>query len=89
LCFSREEIWKFMPDSSEYDARSVCMNQMPEKLDITVDESFTEKWDTIYKLRSDVTKALEAKRQNKFIGAPLEAKVTIYAGDYSDKFGNF
>lgn len=89
LCFTAEEIWKYMPHSSEDDTRSVCMNQMPEKLDITVDESFTEKWDTVYKLRSDVTKALEAKRQNKFIGAPLEAKITIYAGDYSDKFNTF
>ena len=89
LCFTAEEIWKYIPHSSEDDARSVCMNQMPEKLDITADESFTEKWDTIYKLRSDVTKALEAKRQNKFIGAPLEAKITIYAGDYSDKFNTF
>ena len=65
------------------------MNDMPEKIDVTVDESFIEKWNTIYQLRSDVTKALEVKRQNKFIGAPLEAKVIIHAAANYDMFNNF
>lgn len=87
LCFTAEEIWKYIPHSSEDDERSIFMNQMPEKTDISVDDKFIEKWNEIYKLRSDVTKALEAKRQNKFIGAPLEAKVIIHAdGENFSKF---
>ncbi len=90
LCFTAEEIWKYIPHSSEDDARSIFMNQMPEKVDVSVGADFGEKWDTIYKLRSDVTKALESKRQEKFIGAPLEAKVIIHAdGENYDKFCSF
>lgn len=87
LCFTAEEIWKYIPHSSEDDARSIFMNQMPCKIDVSADDKFIEKWNEIYKLRSDVTKALESKRQNKFIGAPLEAKVIIHAdGKNYDKF---
>ena len=87
LCFTAEEIWKYIPHSSDDDARSIFMNQMPDKIDVSVDDKFIEKWNEIYKLRSDVTKALESKRQNKFIGAPLEAKVIIHAdGENYSKF---
>ena len=89
LSFTAEEIWKYIPHTADDDTRSICMNDMPEKIDVTVDESFTEKWNTIYQLRSDVTKALEAKRQNKFIGAPLEAKVIIHAAANYDTFNSF
>ncbi len=89
LSFTAEEIWKYIPHTASDDTRSICMNDMPEKIDVTVDESFNEKWNTIYQLRSDVTKALEAKRQNKFIGAPLEAKVIIHAAANYDTFNSF
>ncbi|MDE5860244.1 MAG: class I tRNA ligase family protein, partial [Oscillospiraceae bacterium] len=89
LCFTAEEIWKYIPHTSKDDARSIFMNEMPKKVDISVSESFNEKWDTIYKLRSDVTKALEIKRRDKFVGAPLEAKIVIHAGDLCDKFKAF
>ncbi|MBQ3161749.1 MAG: isoleucine--tRNA ligase [Oscillospiraceae bacterium] len=89
LSFTAEEIWKYIPHTASDDTRSICMNDMPEKIEVTVDESFTEKWNTIYQLRSDVTKALEVKRQNKFIGAPLEAKVIIHAAANYDTFNNF
>lgn len=87
LCFTAEEIWKYIPHSADDDARSIFLNQMPEKADISVDDKFIEKWNEIYKLRSDVTKALESKRQNKFIGAPLEAKVIIHAD--GENYGKF
>lgn len=87
LCFTAEEIWKYIPHSADDDARSIFLNHMPEKVDVSADDKFIEKWNEIYKLRSDVTKALESKRQNKFIGAPLEAKVIIHAdGDNYSKF---
>lgn len=81
LSFTSEEIWKFMPHTANDDAESIFLNDMPEKLDIDVTPEFTEKWDMIYKLRSEVTKALEQKRADKFIGASLEAKVTLHVGD--------
>lgn len=87
LCFTAEEIWKYIPHSSSDEAGSIFYNHMPEKTDISADSELIEKWNEIYRLRSDVTKALESKRQNKFIGAPLEAKVIIHAdGDNFSKF---
>ena len=35
----------------------------------------------IFSVRQSVTKALEQKRTEKFIGASLEAKVTLHTGD--------
>ena len=77
LSFTAEEIWKYMPHSASDNTRSIMMNDMPTKIDVNVDNAFTEKWDMVYNLRSDATKALEAKRAEKFIGASLEAKVII------------
>ncbi len=81
LSFTAEEIWKYMPHPASDDKRSIMMNDMPSAIDVQVDSAFTEKWDMIYNLRSDVTKALESKRAEKFIGASLEAKVIINVKD--------
>ena len=62
LSFTAEEIWKYMPHPATDDKRSIMMNDMPSAINVQVDSAFTEKWDMIYNLRSDVTKALEAKR---------------------------
>ena len=86
LSFTAEEIWKFMPHGSSDDKESIFFNQMPEKVNVSADEAFTAKWDMIYSVRSSVTKALEMKRAEKFIGASLEAKVTLHADD-SELFG--
>lgn len=79
LSFTAEEIWKHMPHGAVDDKESIFFNQMPEKLDVSTDDAFTAKWDMIYSVRSSVTKALEMKRAEKFIGASLEAKVTLHA----------
>ncbi len=81
LSFTAEEIWKFMPHGSSDDKESIFFNQMPEKINVSADDSFTAKWDMIYSVRSSVTKALEMKRAEKFIGASLEARVTLHADD--------
>ncbi len=81
LSFTAEEIWKFMPHVAADDKDSIFLNQMPEKTGVTVDQAFTDKWDMIYNVRSSVTKALELKRAEKFIGASLEAAVVLHADD--------
>lgn len=78
LAFTAEEIWKYMPHSEEDDTNSVMMNNFPTPIDVQVDDAFVEKWNFIYQLRADATKALEVKRADKFIGASLEAKVIIH-----------
>lgn len=78
LAFTSDEIWSFMPHKKTDDAESVLFNEMYRSLDVKVDNSFIEKWDTIYKVRDDVQKALEIKRTDNIIGKSLEAKVTLY-----------
>ena len=81
LAFTAEEIWKYMPHSDTDDTNSVMMNDFPAPIDVQVDDSFIEKWNFIYQLRADATKALEVKRADKFIGASLEAKLIIHVNN--------
>ncbi len=81
LSFTAEEIWKYIPHRSTDDPESIFLNDMPSKIDITTDVAFVEKWDILYNTRFAVTKALEVKRNEKLIGAPLEAKVTLHVPD--------
>ena len=43
-----------------------------------MDQELEQKWDKLWKIRDEVNKALEIKRQEKFIGNALESKVTLY-----------
>lgn len=80
ISFTAEEIWGYLPRSSEDDAASVFFNQMPEKSGVVSDEEFIERWEKIDELRDVVNKALEEARAQKLIGKSLEAKVTLKCG---------
>ncbi len=77
LSFTAEEIWKFTPGKKE---ESVFLAAFPEVKSEWIDKELEEKWKNLSKIRDEVNKALEIKRQEKFIGNALEAKVTIYTG---------
>ncbi len=81
MSFTADEIWKFMPHSSNDNTESIFLNQMTDKSGIVLSDEFKDKWDIIYNLREDVKKALENKRAAKIIGASLEAMVTIHADE--------
>jgi isoleucyl-tRNA synthetase len=90
LAFTADEIWRYMPHSASDDKLSIVLNSMPEKSGIDFGKEFIEKWALIYKLREDVQKALEIKRADKFIGASLEAKVTIHCtGSLYEKINSY
>ncbi len=78
LAFTSDEIWQFMPHSSDRDARNVMFNDMPEAKE-TADSELLARWDKIHTVRDDVKKALELARSEKVIGASLDASVTIFA----------
>ncbi len=78
LSFTAEEIWQHIPGNKE---ESVFLSEFPEVHDEFVDSELEKKWAQISLIRNEVNKALELKRQEKFIGNALEAKVTIYAGE--------
>ncbi len=79
MSFTAEEVWKTMqaPDS-------VHMAFFPEPADLTagIDEAARKRagnWDRLMEVRNDVLKSLEAARNGKLIGAPLEAKIRLSA----------
>lgn len=81
ISFTAEEIWQFMPHSSNDDTQSIFLNQMPKKSGISFSGEFVSKWDFIYGTREAVNKVLEEKRNEKVIGKSLEANVIIHCGD--------
>lgn len=74
-----EEVWEYI---NGVEAEYVQLTDMPNVREIA---NFTkedqEKWDHFMKVRTDVLKALEEARNEKIIGKPLEAKITIEAKD--------
>jgi isoleucyl-tRNA synthetase len=78
LSFTAEEIWRFIPGITE---KSVFFEGFPAVESEFSDSPLEKKWDSLLKIRDEVNKALELKRQEKFIGNSLEAKVTLYVND--------
>jgi isoleucyl-tRNA synthetase len=79
LSFTAEEVWTHMGQ-----AGSVHLQMFPEAGELTEGlpedhRKRAENWDRLMKVREDVLKSLEEARQQKFIGAPLEARVRLAA----------
>ena len=81
LAFTSEEIWSYLPRSGAYDYDFVLYNEIPANSRMEFAGIDENKWDKILSLREDVKKALENARNEKMIGASLDAKVTIGASD--------
>lgn len=78
LCFTSDEIWKAMPHQEGDDLRNIALNGMPApNAAYAFDAKKQEKWTRLLVLRDEVNKALEAARNQKIIGKPLEAAVTV------------
>jgi isoleucyl-tRNA synthetase len=84
LTFTTEEVWgHFRPPDGE--APSVHLSLFPEPAELSRGLSAPQRkraknWDRLMEVRDHVLKSLEAARQEKFIGAPLEASVNLKAG---------
>ncbi|SHE81469.1 Isoleucyl-tRNA synthetase [Marinitoga hydrogenitolerans DSM 16785] len=74
LAFTTEEIYTYLP-TKKYE--TVQLEKWPEVNTKYFDKELEEKWNRIFKLREDITKALEEKRREKFIGHPLDAKIIV------------
>ena len=81
LAFTSEEIWKYMPHKKEDNLESVGLNDWPVLSAKYIDNDLESKWDRIFAIRDDVSKALEEARNQKIIGHSLNAEVVIYAND--------
>jgi isoleucyl-tRNA synthetase len=84
LTFTTEEVWNhFRKPAGE--PPSVHLSLFPEPKELTRGLTASDRrrgrhWDRLMEVRDHVLKSLEAARQEKFIGAPLEACVRLKAG---------
>jgi isoleucyl-tRNA synthetase len=78
LSYTAEEVWGHIPGDKE---ESVFLTDFPEVNTDFIDNELEEKWEGLARVRDEVNKALEIKRQEKFIGNSLEARVIVYADD--------
>jgi isoleucyl-tRNA synthetase len=78
LVFTMEEVWleRFPGEDS-----SVHLVDMPETPADWRDDALAEKWTGIRRVRRVVTAALEIQRQDKVIGASLEAAPVVHVRD--------
>jgi isoleucyl-tRNA synthetase len=77
LSFTAEEIWNYMPDKASRP-KSVFLSHIPEPDLSFADAQLADKWDRIFRERSEVLKALEQARAAGVIGHSLDAKVILY-----------
>lgn len=85
LSFTAEEVWQSIIDRKQ-DAEhrmqdleeSVFLAPFPEADENYLDQELEKRWDNLFLLRSEVNKALEIKRAERFIGNSLEAKIVLY-----------
>jgi isoleucyl-tRNA synthetase len=78
LPFTSDEIWQYMPAKNGRES-SIHLASLPEINPAFKDDALFKRWEFLLKIRSEVTKALEAARAKKLIGHPLDASVTISA----------
>jgi isoleucyl-tRNA synthetase len=83
VSFTAEEIWGYMPDKERRPA-SVFLSSLPEPDGSFTDAQLAERWERIFRERSEVLKALEQARTAGIIGHSLDAK-TIFEPRNGDR----
>ena len=78
LTFTMEEVWL---ERYPGDESSVHLQDMPATPADWLDEPLASKWAAIRRVRRVVTAALEVQRQDKTIGASLEAAPVVHVRD--------
>ncbi|MDJ0637557.1 MAG: isoleucine--tRNA ligase [Paracoccaceae bacterium] len=78
LVFTTEDVWLSRFPS---DDQSVHLQDIPETPKDWLDEPLAQKWEGIRRTRRVVTAALEVQRQDKVIGASLEAAPVVHVED--------
>ncbi len=84
LSFTCEEVWQHTKHATG-EMPSIHMDLFPQPEDLTAGITAAQReqagdWEKLIPMRSQVLKALDVARDEKIIGAPLEAAVTLTAG---------
>ncbi len=77
LPHTAEEIWSYLQEDDDY----VQLAEMPSYEEFANQDELMDMWSAFLDFRDNVLKALEEARNEKLIGKPLEAKVTIYPNE--------
>lgn len=77
LPHTAEEIWSYLQEEDDY----VQLAEMPSYEEFANQDELLDMWSAFLDFRDNVLKALEEARNEKLIGKPLEAKVTIYPNE--------
>ncbi|MBI4687583.1 MAG: isoleucine--tRNA ligase [Nitrospirae bacterium] len=87
VSFTAEEIWSYIraQGSGIKKEESVFLSDFPKADESFIDKGLEETWRRLIKIRDEVNKALEIRRQEKFIGNALEAKITLYVNEANYK----
>jgi isoleucyl-tRNA synthetase len=86
MSFTAEEVWGHLPTVSSR-AESVHLAQFPSAAELlgegtpVEDPAQRQNWSALLGIREEVMKALDTARNEKMIGKPLEAQLTITAAD--------
>ena len=76
LSFTADELWSYIPNANSKES-TVHLSQFSELSDISFSDEQAAKWENISALKSEVSKALELRRQEKVIGHSLDALVRV------------
>ena len=80
LSFTTEEVWQELRTLDLVEEDSVHLAS-PRFLDEEGDCGLLETWGGLWRVNTEVAKALELQRERKTIGHPLDAVVTLWADD--------
>ena len=86
MSFTAEEVWGYLPKLADR-AQSVHLALFPSQADLlgegtpAEDSQQKNNWTMLLAIRDEVLKALDTARNEKLIGKPLEAQVTISSAD--------
>lgn len=78
VSFTAEEIWQHIKGVEQ---ESVFLSDFPKADDSFIDLQLEELWDRLITIRDEANKALEIKRQQRFIGNSLEARLVLYCSE--------
>ena len=88
LSFTADEVWQYLKDNSR--ASNVHADLFVPVKEEYRDPELGEYWDSIIRVRKEVTKALEIARKDKVIGHSLDASVILGLSDeWMDKLGPY
>ncbi len=86
MCFTAEEVWSHLPPHADAGRREASIHLAtfvsPQQLRKGIPERYwrsLENWPRLIAVRDEILKALEAARNEKLIGSPLDAKVVLAA----------